>query len=342
MTRKIRTAVVGLGRMGLRHLEIARSAGLGIVGAADIFEEARQRAAATISLPQDKIYSDPAKMLEALRAECVIVATTAPSHAAIVKAAAANGAKFILCEKPMAASLAECDSMIEACRQAGARLAVNHQMRFMDQYVIPKKIAQSETLGGLRSITAVTGNIGLAMNGTHYFEMVRFMTDDAPAEVSAWFSDDVVPNPRGAQFEDRAGCVRLTTKTGKRFYLDASSDLGFGMHVSYGGRFGRIDVDELAGRMRLVARNADQRDQPTTRYGLPYETREQVIEPADVYGPTRAVLESLLAESNYPDGADGRMAVEVLVAAYVSHESGGNPVKLGAPEIPLDRHFPWA
>jgi predicted dehydrogenase len=154
----------------------------------------------------------------------------------------------------MAVSLAECDEMIAACKAAGVRLAVNHQMRFMDQYVLPKRIVQSEAIGGLTSINVVAGNFGMAMNGSHYFEMARYMTDEMPVEVSAWFSSETVPNPRGAEFEDRAGCVRVVTAGGKRFYMDASSDQGFGMHVSYGGRFGRVDVDELAGRMRTVAR----------------------------------------------------------------------------------------
>jgi hypothetical protein len=36
------------------------------------------------------------------------------------------------------------------------------------------------------------------------------------------------------------------------------------------------------------------------------------------------------------------MAVEVLIAAYVSHERGGQPVKLGSADIPRQRRFPWA
>ena len=34
----------------------------------------------------------------------------------------------------MASSVAQCDEMIATCASAGTRLAINHQMRFMDQY----------------------------------------------------------------------------------------------------------------------------------------------------------------------------------------------------------------
>ena len=171
----------------------------------------------------------------------MVVATTAPSHADFVCLAAKNGAKAILCEKPMAVSLADCDRMIEACAASGTRLAINHQMRFMEQYTKAKEIVEGASFGGLASATVVAGNFGIAMNGSHYFEMFRYLTDEMPVQVAAWFSADTVANPRGVQFEDRAGNVRITTAKGRRFYLDASTDQGHGMHVTYAGPYGRLD-----------------------------------------------------------------------------------------------------
>ncbi len=84
------------------------------------------------------------------------------------------------------------------------------------------------------------------------------------------------------------------------------------MHVTYAGPHGRLDIDELAGTAQLVVRKPEHRDVPTTRYGMPYEEHALTITPADAVAPTRAVLEALLAGKNYPDGAVGRMAVEVL------------------------------
>src|SRR6478736_5636892 len=126
-------------------------------------------------------------MIERTRPELLVVSTTAPSHADLVCLGARNGAKAILCEKPMAVSLAECDRMIEACAASNTRLAVNHQMRFMQQYTRAKEIVEDASFGGLASATVVAGNFGMAMNGSHYFEMFRYLTDEMPAEVSAWF-----------------------------------------------------------------------------------------------------------------------------------------------------------
>lgn len=337
----MKTALVGLGRMGLRHLDVLNSLEMEVAGVSDRYQPAIAKAG-EMGVPADRAFADPLAMIRELRPECLVVATTAPSHCDLVCAAAENGAVAILCEKPMAVSLEQCDRMIKACAKSGTRLAINHQMRFMEQYTRPREIVTSDQFGGLGSVNVVAGNFGVAMNGSHYFEMFRYMTDAEPKKVNAWFSADVVPNPRGPEFEDRAGSVRIEASDGRRFYMDAGSDHGHGMFVSYGGRYGRLDVDELAGDMRLVVRKDEHRSQPTTRYGMPWDTSTTAITPADAVAPTRAVMSALIEGKNYPDGEQGRSVIEILVAAYVSDERGGDSVDLGTEDLPRERVFPWA
>ena len=338
----MKAAVAGLGRMGLRHLQVLRELGLHIAGGADPQEHARRKASADFGIACDALFADADEMIARVRPDLMIVATTAPSHAHLVCKAAGAGAQAVLCEKPMAVSLAQCDQMIKACTATGTRLAINHQMRFMEQYTKPKAIVSDASFGGLSSVTVVAGNFGIAMNGSHYFEMFRYLTDEQPANAAAWFSSESVANPRGAQFEDRAGSIRLTTPSGRRFYMDASPDQGHGMHVTYAGPYGRLDVDELVGRARLVVRKAEHRAAPSTRYGMPAQEQEFSITPADAVAPTRAVLSALLADHDYPSGEVGRMAVEVLSAAYASHEKGGCTVALAKAALTRERVFAWA
>jgi predicted dehydrogenase len=328
--------------MGLRHLEVLKDLRLDVVGAADIQETARAKARNEFGLAPSVLFADAREMIERTKPELTVIATTAPSHASFVCLAADSGAKAILCEKPMATSLADCDRMVEACRKSGTRLAINHQMRFMEQYTLPKSLVEEPSFGGLASVTVVAGNFGVAMNGSHYFEMFRYVTGEMPATVSAWFSSETVANPRGAQFEDRAGSIRITTAKGRRFYMDVSTDHGHGMHVTYAGRHGRLDVDELAGKGCLVVRKDAHRALPTTRYGMPWDERAIAIAPADSVAPTRAVVSALLAGKDYPSGEIGRMAVEVLAAAYASNEQGGRTIELATARLPRDRTFPWA
>ncbi|NJK91164.1 MAG: hypothetical protein HC904_04600 [Blastochloris sp.] len=214
-------------------------------------------------------------------------------------------------------------------------------MRFMEQYIKPKLMLQSPEFGGLCSVSVTAGNFGLAMNGTHYFEMFRYLTDEPAVEVQAWFSEETVPNPRGPQFLDRAGTIRLTTATGKRFYLDASADQGHGVFVQYVAKYGQITVDELGGRMSWSVRKSEQRDMPTTRYGMPWTEGLEVITPADALKPSLEVLNALLEGGNYPTGEDGLLAIKVLVAAYVSSEQGSRVVRLDE-KFSEEQVFPWA
>jgi predicted dehydrogenase len=337
----MKAVVIGAGRMGRRHVEVIRALGLELAGVCDLSPDALRATEEACGILPAQQFSDVDACLRSQRPECVIVATTAPTHCTYTCLAAERGARYILCEKPMGISLRECDRMIATCQARGVALAINHQMRYMEQYTRPKQIVESAEFGGLSSVTVLAGNFGLAMNGTHYFEMFRYLTGEIPAEVTAWLAKDAVPNPRGPQFEDRAGAVRLVNAKGQRFYMDVGPDQGHGMTVIYSGPYGQLVVDELAGTMRLTVREAQYRTLPTTRYGMPALTHEYRIQPADSTSPTKAVLHALVIGHDAPSGEEGRLAVAALVAAYLSDESGHQPVRLDA-TLPRDRQFPWA
>ena len=114
------------------------------------------------------------------------------------------------------------------------------------------------------------------------------------------------------------------------------------MQVIYAGPYGHLYVDELAGVLHSTVREEQHRALPTTRYGMPAHRETQMITPADVIGPSAAVLDALVRGENCPDGADGRLAVAVLVAAYLSHERGHVTIDLDRDQLPVDRMFPWA
>lgn len=327
--------------MGKRYLRLLQAMRINVVGICDVRPDVPNRIAAEFGLTSALACETPEQLFRQRSAELSIVATTAPAHCYLTCMAAESGAKYILCEKPMATSLEECDRMLDTCGRFGARLAINHQMRFMEQYVEPKRICNSEAIGGLASVAVLAGNIGMAMNGTHYIEMFRYLTDEAPEEVSAWFSDGDVRNPRGTEFVDKGGTIRVQSRSGKRLHMDIGADQGHGVLVVYTGRLGRVVVDELAGTMQVTAREKDHRHLPTTRYAMPCTTTTTSIAPADSERSTQRVLEALIQGHNYPTGEDGRRAVSAIVAAYVSNESGNMPVRIDE-KLPAKRVFPWA
>ncbi len=230
--------------------------------------------------------------------------------------------------------------MIETCERHGVRLAVNHQTRFMPQYLTARRILQSEDFGSWTSITVVAGNVGLAMNGVHYFELLRWLSGEIPSEVAAWLSDDRTPNPRGAQFQDAAGAIRVTTPSGKRLYMDIGADQGHGIRTVYAGRTGMLVADDLSGRLQLAVRGREHRALPTARYGMASEESSLQLAPADAVAPTRSVLEALIAGGDYPTGEQARTAIATLVAAHISNQHDHRAVSTNG-SLPRDLRFQY-
>lgn len=337
----MRVAVIGTGRMGQRHMQSIRKLGLQIVGIHDKSREALDQASQNSEISNEKKFSNAVEMLKRVKADCVVIATVAPSHCLYTCLAAEHGARFILCEKPMAVSLDECQKMIDVCQRRGVKLAINHPMRFMKHYMEIKRIVQSEVMGGLSSVTVVGGNVGLSMNGTHFIEMFRYITEERPVEATAWFSSEKVPNPRGVEFEDSAGSLRLITARGKRFYMEIGADQGHGIQAIYSGPYGQIVMDVLSGDVRLTVREKKDRLVTSTNYATPSIQTTYKIALEDSATAAQSVLDALLKDMNPPSGEHGKLAIAALVAAYQSNEAGHRAVPI---DINLDqkRRFPWA
>lgn len=340
--RPLRTAIVGLGRMGLRHLEAVRRLDMNVVGLADMSADVVDAAAGQIGLEAGGRFTDAVAMFSAVQPKAVVVATTAPSHAPLVLAAVEAGAKYILCEKPMAASLEEVDAMTRACAAAGAVLAINHQMRFMPNYSVIKAMIGAEELGPMTSMVVAGSNFGLAMNASHYFEAFRFLTGSRVATVSARLESDPLTNPRGPQFDDRSGRLMANTKQGQGLYIDFSAEAGWGLQVVYICRNGQIVVDELNGDIRVAARQAEFRELPTSRYGMPVDIRHETIPPTENVDSTMAVWRAMVAGDGYPGSDVGEHALSCLVAAHLSHRAGGAPVSTDLPAQARTERFAWA
>lgn len=329
--------------MGQAHVQAARNLGLEPAGICDVSEANLVKTAAAAGLAADRCHTDSAALLASNpAADLVIVATTADSHRRLVEQAAASGARAILCEKPMATSVADCDSMIAACAAAGSRLAVNHQMRYMDQYTVVRDELATGRFGALASMTVVAGCFGLAMNGSHYCEAFAWLTASEIVDASAWFSPEPLNNPRGPQFFDQAGEVRFSSADGRRLVLNIGADQGHGMTVTYAARHGHMFVDELEGVCLATARKPEHLALPATRYGMPWDRWERRFPQADNVGPTQAVMQALLSGADCPSGASGRHAVAALAAAWRSAEHGSCPVSVSDLGDDRERRFPWA
>jgi predicted dehydrogenase len=78
--------------------------------------------------------------------DAVYIATPVHLHAEQTIAAARAG-KHVLCEKPMAMDVAECDAMIAACRSAGVALGIAYYRRFYPAVARVHALVESGEIG---------------------------------------------------------------------------------------------------------------------------------------------------------------------------------------------------
>ena len=135
-------------------------------------------------------------------------------------------------------------------------------------------------------IDAVTTVTLSSMNGTHYFEAFRFLTNEVPIEVSAWFDSVLWQILAGPNFRIH---LVYSSHNGlcKRLYVDASGNQGHGVQVTYMSRNGRITIDELTGRMTTVVRQPEHREAPTSRYGMPSKLKSTKSNPWSLLIPRK-------------------------------------------------------
>src|SRR5262249_19514269 len=132
---------------------------------------------------------------------------------------AAKAGKHVLCEKPMANSVEECQAMIEACKRAQKKLMVGYRMRYEPMTNRAIELAQSpQATGVIKHIRAEAGfSIGdptqwrlkkamagggpLMDMGVYAINAVRYLSGKEPVEVAA--ATYATPNdPRFTEVEE--------------------------------------------------------------------------------------------------------------------------------------------
>ncbi|HEY2986920.1 MAG TPA: Gfo/Idh/MocA family oxidoreductase, partial [Candidatus Binatia bacterium] len=123
MARVLRLGIAGLGNAGHAVTRDLRAApGVALAAVADVRSEALDSFRA--KNPAAETFDSVEAMCETDSVDAVWIATPNEFHAAHVIAAAANG-KHVVCEKPMAISLEECERMIKAAAESKIHLLMH-------------------------------------------------------------------------------------------------------------------------------------------------------------------------------------------------------------------------
>jgi predicted dehydrogenase len=148
-----------------------------LVAVAD--EDKMGLAAATRRLKVKQAFTDYREMLDKVRPDIVAIAPRWPDgHCEMVQAAAEHGAHIYL-EKPMCTTLAEADTMVEACERTHVKLAIAHQTRYspilkvVQQMIDQGKIGRVIEFRGRGKEDRRGGGEDLWVLGTHVMDLIR-------------------------------------------------------------------------------------------------------------------------------------------------------------------------
>jgi predicted dehydrogenase len=241
--------------------------------------------------------------------------------------------KHVLCEKPMATSVADCEAMIAAAKQAQRKLMIAYRCQYEPFNREMVRIARAREFGTLKSIVGDNGfNIGDATQwrlnltlagggslmdiGIYGLNAARFITGEEPSEVSGM----IYTTPNDPRFRE----VEETTHFQLRF---PSGVLG-NFTTSYGY--------SPQGRIRFIADQGWFELEPSMNYtGLRMRvhrdnrTEEISLPQRDHFALEMDHFAECVMNNKDPQtpGEEGLRDVKIMLAIYESAKSG-KPVKV--------------
>jgi predicted dehydrogenase/nucleoside-diphosphate-sugar epimerase len=141
--KRIRCGFVGAGYVAGEHARAIRSLPfVELAGVTDLDTRTARTLGERFGIP---VFASLSEM-KAAAPDVIHVLTPPESHCEVTLAALEMNC-HVLVEKPMAESVAECDSMIDAARRAGRVLSVNHSARFDKTVLEAAKLVRQGVLG---------------------------------------------------------------------------------------------------------------------------------------------------------------------------------------------------
>jgi myo-inositol 2-dehydrogenase/D-chiro-inositol 1-dehydrogenase len=183
----VNVGLIGAGVMGSDHAHILSSAVSGVELAA-VSDSDGARAAKIVEMcPQARAFANPIDLIRDSRVDAVLVASPDETHGALVLACLEAG-KPVLCEKPLAASVEGCLTIIAKEQALGRRLvSVGYMRRFDPGYVEMKRRLRAGDMGAALIMHCIHRNVAASPSATapmlitnsavHEIDAARFVLD---------------------------------------------------------------------------------------------------------------------------------------------------------------------
>ena len=336
--RKIGVGVIGCGgaaRIG--HLPwYARNLSAKLVAVADKNEKRAKKVAEKYGVDY---YTDPEKLLQRDDVDSVSICTPVALHMEHTIRAFEYG-KHVLVEKPMARDVHECNEMIKASEKASRILMVGFMKRFNPAFQYIKELLDAGEIGrphymdvhwSLHDLKgyeyfrykAETGGGVFQDHGSHYIDLFRWWFSDEPSEVSAEFNI-MVP---GREVEDH-GVALIRFRKGGIATIEATRIGPLEPTYTYWER-GQVYTTRGAVTFRVPDWASYELPEIKVFNGRKWTCpllHKRGIDPPEHYMFKREIdhfVECIIKDKQpIVTGKDGKVAIEVINAAYLSQIKG--------------------
>lgn len=250
---------------------------------------------------------------------------------------AAKAGKHVLCEKPMANSVAECEQMISACKQTNRKLLIAYRCRYEPNTRKAIQVLRSGYAGKIQNVQAsfgfnikpgewrlnkkMAGGGPLVDVGVYCIQATRYLSGEEPIEVQG-FSSVVDRDGRFTEVEEN-----LVWNT--RFPSGAVANCATSYGSSYIGNVARVTGDK--GMLKLdpaysysgIRGNAMAKDAQPIVIDISDPNPNQFAREADVLA--ECILQNKEPQTN---GEEGLRDERIITAIYQSCAEG-RPIRIG-------------
>lgn len=259
---RVKVAVIGAGRAGMIHATTFRRHvdGAELVGLSDPNRETVEASGRELGV--ENLFTDHRHLLELPGLDAVVVVTPTKFHHGIVLDAVAAG-KHVLCEKPMAMTVAECADMNAAAAAAGVKLQIGFMRRFDAGFQRAKQLIGEGRIGDVVTVKSMThgpsvphpwmydlaaSNGPLAEVSSHDIDTIRWLCGSDVTSVHAVGGNYRCPEARD-EWPDFYDTVLMTATmaNGSIGCVDGAQGVtyGYDARVEILGTHGRLDIGDL-------------------------------------------------------------------------------------------------
>lgn len=322
--QKLGVALVGLGKYSEKQLATALQqtehcylAGI-VTGSPDKVEKWQKK----YNLTDGNVYNyqNFESIKDNPQIDIVYVVLPNAMHAEFVIRAARAG-KHVICEKPMAVTVEECDKMIAACKEARVLLSIGYRLHFEPHNKEMMQIGQQKRYGEIKSLQAehgmsdtegwriektLAGGGALMDVGIYCVQACRYVTGLEPIAVTA----KELPKKNPKKF--------VTVEEALEWQMEFENGLVAQCSTSYSQKQNKLRIEGEKGWAELSPAYSYNGIKGSTSEGeMQYEEVNQQALQMDDFA--LAIKES--RPSPVP-GEMGRQDVKILQAIYQAMETG--------------------